>query len=109
MAAVAAGLRAAAAAIQDNREGARFRQTVIAANPELRERELAKLAEIAAAIAETLRGRGAADRTASLTAEAGVAAFKIAFGCWIDEPGEQDLSRLIQDSLAELKAATAEA
>lgn len=109
MAAVAAGLEAAAAAIQDNHEGARFRQTVIAANPELRERELAKLAEIVAAIAETLRGRGVADRTASLTAEAGIAAFKIAFGCWIDGPGEQDLSRLIQDSLAELKAVTAEA
>jgi len=106
--AVAAGLKAAAAALQENHEGARFRQAVIAANPELRERELAKLAEIAAAIAETLRGRGVGERTAGLTAEAGIAAFKIAFGCWINEPGEQDLARLIQDSLAELKAVTAD-
>jgi AcrR family transcriptional regulator len=104
LAAVAAGLRTAAAAFQDNQDGARYRQGVIAANPELRERELAQLAEIAAAIAEALRVRGVADRTAGLAAEAGLAAFKIAFRCWIDEPGPRDLARLVQDSLDELKA-----
>jgi hypothetical protein len=33
--------------------------------------------------------------------------FKIAFGLWIDEPSEQDLPRLIRESLDELKAVTA--
>jgi hypothetical protein len=103
--ALAEGIQAAAAAIQDNHEGARYRRAVIAANPELQERELAKLAEISAAIAETLRGRGVPDRTASLAAEAGIAAFKVAFGSWINDPGQPDLGQLVRDSLDELEAA----
>jgi AcrR family transcriptional regulator len=107
IAAVGAGLDAAAALLQERHEGARDRQAIIAANPELQERELIKLASLAAAIAEALRGRGVRDRAASLAAEAGIAAFKIAFECWINEPDQQDLPRLIQESLDELKAVTA--
>ncbi len=36
----------------------RRRQAIIAAHPELRERELIKLAVVAAAVADALRGRG---------------------------------------------------
>jgi AcrR family transcriptional regulator len=104
---VAAGLDAAAAMIQERPEGAQVRQAVINANTELQERELIKLASLAAALADTLRGRGVADRTASLTAEAGIAAFKVAFGYWIGDPGRQDLALVIRESLDELKAATA--
>ena len=56
----------------------RRRQAVIDANPELRERELIKLATLASAIAGALRQRGVSDPAASLTAEAGIAVFKIA-------------------------------
>src|SRR5580693_4108948 len=49
--AVAAALEAAGAALQERREHARRRQTVISANPELQERELIKLASLAVAIA----------------------------------------------------------
>jgi len=107
LAAVAAGLQAAAVAIEDNHEGAQYRQAVIAANPELQERQLAQLAAIAAAVAETLRARGVGDQAASLTAEVGVAAFKIAFACWISHPGSHELPRLLQGALDELKALTA--
>jgi AcrR family transcriptional regulator len=107
IAAVAAGLGAAAAVIQERREGARVRQAVIAANPELQERELVKLASLAAAMADALRGRGVGDRAASLTAEAGIAVLKVAFACWVDEPGQQDLPLLVRESLDELRAATA--
>ena len=107
LAAVAAGLEAAVAVFQEYEERARYRQTVIAANPELRERELAQLAAIAAAIADQLRTRGVAPRPASLTAEAGIAAFKIAFACWIGDPAGPDLARLLRESLDELKAVTA--
>ena len=61
--AVACGLAAAAAMLGEfRRDLSRQRQAVIAANPELRERELAKLADYAAAVAEALhhRGRGRA-------------------------------------------------
>ena len=105
--AVAAALAAAGAALQERRDGARQRQAVIAAHAELRERELIKLASLAAAIAGTLRERGVADPAASLTAEAGMAVFRVAFERWVNEPGQPDLPRLIRESLEELKAVTA--
>lgn len=105
--AVAGAVVAAGAMLQDRREHARQRQIIIDANPELRERELIKLAMLATAMADALRQRGVTDPAASLTAEAGIAVFKIAFGRWLSEPGHPDLPDLIRDSLDELKAVTA--
>jgi AcrR family transcriptional regulator len=105
--AVAAALGAAAAVLQERREYPRQRQAIIAANPELQERELIKLASLAAAIAETLRRRGVTDPAASLTAEAGIAVFKIAFERWVGETNQRDFPQLIRESLDELKAVTA--
>jgi AcrR family transcriptional regulator len=105
--AVAAALDAAGSFFQEHRQGVRQRAAIIAANPELQERELIKLASLAAALADTLRQRGVEDPAASLTAEAGVAVFKIAFERWIDDTDQQDLRHLIRDSLDELKAVTA--
>ncbi len=105
--AVAEAIVAAGAVLQDRREHARRRQIIIDANPELRERELIKLAGLAAAMADALRKRGVSEPAASLTAEAGIAVFKIAFGRWLSEPGQPDLPRLIRESLAELKSVTA--
>lgn len=103
--AVAVALEAAGGLLDERREYARQRQAVIAAHPGLQERELIKLASVASAMADELRRRGVADSAASLTAEAGVAAFRIAFERWIKD-GERDLSQLIRESLAELKAVT---
>jgi AcrR family transcriptional regulator len=105
--AVAAALEAAGALLQERREYARQRQTVIAANPELQERELIKLASLASALAGTLRRRGVTDPAASLAAEAGIAVFRIAFERWISEPSQPDLPQLIRESLDQLKAVTA--
>ncbi|MFJ6213892.1 TetR family transcriptional regulator [Streptomyces sp. NPDC092296] len=105
--AVATALQAAAAVFQERREHSRQRQRVITANAELRERELIKLASLAAALADTLRQRGVAEPAASLAAEAGIAVFKIAFERWINGTDQQDMSQLIRESLAELKAVTA--
>jgi AcrR family transcriptional regulator len=105
--AVAAGLEAAGALLQERREFARQRQRIIAANTELQERELIKLASLASAIAGTLRRRGVPEPAASLAAEAGIAVFRIAFERWVDEANEQDLPRLIRESLDELRAITA--
>jgi AcrR family transcriptional regulator len=107
IAAVAAALEAAGALLQQRREYARQRQAVIAANAELQERELIKLASLAAALAGTLRRRGVADPAASLAAEAGIAVFRIAFERWINETSQADLPQLIRESLDELKAVTA--
>jgi AcrR family transcriptional regulator len=104
--AVAAALDAAGALLQERREFARQRQSIIAANAELQERELIKLASLAAALADTLRQRGITDPAASLTAEAGIAVFRIAFERWVGEADERDLPQLIRESLDELKAVT---
>jgi len=105
--AVAAALEAAGALLQERREYSRRRQSVIDANPALQERELIKLAALASALAGALRRRGVTGPAASLTAEAGIAVFKIAFERWISETGQSDLPRLIRESLDELRTVTA--
>jgi AcrR family transcriptional regulator len=105
--AVAAGLEAAGVEFQERRELAQQRQSIIAANAELHERELIKLASLSEALADTLRRRGVEDPAASLTAEAGIVVFKIAFERWINETNEQDFRLLLRESLEELKALTA--
>jgi hypothetical protein len=54
-----------------------------------------------------LRQRGVKDPAASLTAEAGIAVFKIAFERWINQTSQRDLPQVIRESLDELKAVTA--
>jgi AcrR family transcriptional regulator len=107
MDAAAAGLQAGAEVLGERRDFSRQRQAVIAANRELQERELIKLASLAAALAEALRRRGVADPAASLTAEAGIAVFRISFERWADERNDRGLSELMSDSLDELRAVTA--
>jgi hypothetical protein len=96
----------AAVVFDERREFARHRQAIIASKAELQERELIKLASLAAALADALRRRGVKDPAASLAAEAGIAVFKIAFESWIDDAGERALSHIIRESADELKAVT---
>ena len=105
MDAVGLVLQTVGAMVQENPELARVRAAVVSANPELRERELVKLAEIAAAMSGALRDRGVPEPTASLAAEAGIAVYKVAFARWISEPGHPDLPAILRESLAELKSA----
>jgi AcrR family transcriptional regulator len=105
--AVAAALEAAAAGLQERREYSRQRQAVIAANQELQERELIKLASLSAALADALRQRGVTDPAASLAAEAGIAVFRIAIERWQNDPGQRDLVQLMRESLDALKATAA--
>jgi AcrR family transcriptional regulator len=105
--AVAAAIEAAGAQLEERRERARQRQAIIAATAELRERELIKLASLSSALAGALRRRGVSDAAASLTAEAGIAVFRIAVERWVDETNERTLPDLVRDSLDELKAVTA--
>jgi AcrR family transcriptional regulator len=104
---VVEALAASSPVFEARRTHARKRQALIAAHAELRERELIKLASLAAALADALRRRGVADPAAPLTAEAGIAVFKIAFDRWINETSQCDLPHLIRESLDELKAVTA--
>ena len=105
--AVAEALEAAGALLQERRDYSRQRQAVIAANPALQERELIKLASLAAAVADALRQRGVTEPAASLTAEAGIAVFKVAFERWVSDASQPELPQLISESLDELRAVTA--
>ena len=105
--AAAAGIEAVGAFIQEGGNLAHQRQAIIAASTELQERELIKLASLATALGEALRQRGVEEPTAGLTAEAGIAVFKVAFGRWVGETDQHDLPRLIRESLDELRAVAA--
>ena len=104
--AVAGALESLSDFFADRRPHARRRQTVIAANPSLQERELIKLASLATTIGDALRRRGVADPTASLVAEAGIAVFKVAFENWLTDPADRSLAEHIREALSELRAAT---
>jgi len=104
LAAVANALAAATGVFQGRRESARQRQLLIAANAELQERELIKLASLAAAMADTLRRRAVRAPAASLAAEAGIAVFRTAFERWVNDAKQRNLSQHIRESLDELKA-----
>jgi AcrR family transcriptional regulator len=103
MDAVSAALRAAFAVVQEDPQAARLRQAVVSANPELRERELTKLADLAAAMDTALRDRGIPEPAASLAAETAVALFKVTFACWISQPGQPDLTAILRESTEDLR------
>jgi len=85
----------------------RQRQAVIAASPELRERDLIKFDALTAAFADALRRRGVADPAADLAAQAGITVFRTAYARWIDAAEQTDLVQIVDDVRAEFRAATA--
>ncbi|NUR04388.1 MAG: TetR family transcriptional regulator [Streptomyces sp.] len=105
--AVAAGLEAVSTVFVGRHGHARRRHAVIVANAVLQERELIKLASLSAALADALRRRGVPEPAASLTAEAGVAVFKIGFERWVAVAEERTMAQFMRESLDELKAVTA--
>ena len=90
------------------REFSRERRRIIAANAELEERELSKLASWAVTLADALHERGVDDPAAALAAETGIAVFRVAFGRWVADGNDRDLPALIRESFLELKALTAD-
>src|SRR3954452_11005944 len=88
--AVAAALEAAGAVLGERRDLTRRRQTVIAANPSLQQREQSKYAEIAGDLAPALRGRGVETLSARLAADTGVVVFQAAFERWVAEGEQRD-------------------
>src|ERR1700728_3135995 len=108
--AVACGLAAAAAMLGEfRRDLSCKRQAVIAANPELRERELAKLADYASAVADALRRRGGSEPRAPFAAEAGMAVLRVAIQRWASGDDRRDLAAIMGDSVAEFRSVAASA
>ena len=101
---VAAGLLGAF-----RRDLSRRRQSVIAANPELRERELAKLADYAAAVAAALRERGVGELGAALAAESGMTVLRVALQRWASGTDDRSLVEVVHSLIGELREVTAAA
>ena len=85
--AVTAGIEAAGS-VFPALDVVRRRQVLILTNPELHERELAKLAALAGALAEALRRRGVSDTAAELAAATGVAVLQVALTHWTTDPAQ---------------------
>jgi AcrR family transcriptional regulator len=107
--AVVAALEAAGTHLEQRRdlEYVRARYVLVAKHPEIQERELIKLASLAAATTQALLARGVSEPEASLAAEAGIAVFKIGFERWVKERVPHDLAGHIRAALALLRTVTA--
>jgi AcrR family transcriptional regulator len=102
--ALAAGLYAAGDLVQGRAGLSPQRQAIIDAHPELQERELIKMARLGEAAAAALRDRGVAEPAASLTADTGIAVFRIAFARWLAEGVTRPLPEVMKETLGELFA-----
>ena len=88
------------------RELSAHRRAVIAANPELQEREALKGLGLTASMTEALTQRGVPDMTACIAAQLGALALKIAYDRWIDATNDDTFSAIARQTLNELHAAT---
>ena len=90
--------------LENRRDVVTRRHAVVAANPELRERELGKNAALTGAIAAVLEERGCDPDTALLAAGAAMLAQQAAFRTWA-QPGEtRPLRELLVDAVSALRA-----
>lgn len=90
----------------DRRALAARRRTVIAANPELREREALKGLGLAASMVEALTRRGAPEMVALVAAQLGALALKLAYERWSDPGDVGEFGDLAQKVLRELRTAS---
>jgi AcrR family transcriptional regulator len=105
---VAGAFEAAGATLQATRDlrHVRARHAIVVEHAEVRERELIKLASLAAAVTKALHARGVSEH-AALVAEAGIAVFKIGFERWVTAKKPGELAAHIRAALDALKDATA--
>jgi AcrR family transcriptional regulator len=89
------------------REFVARRRAVIAANPELQEREALKGLGLIAATAGALSRRGVPDLTSRVAAELGALAWTIAYERWIDTSNDDNFSDLARRALGEVQATSA--
>ncbi len=90
--------------MQQHPQHIRLRRTVVLSSAELRERDLAKHAELAAVIATAIRRRGASPAAAKLAAEACMVAFRVSVERWASDPSPGDLVETFRSTLGELTA-----
>lgn len=105
---VVAAIASSSPFFEARRASARKRQVLIAAHPELRERELIKSTRLAAAMVAGLRARGVPESSATLLARTGMTIFQSAHERWIEDTKKRDLAHHMHAALAELRRLTAD-
>ena len=85
------------------REFVARRRAVIAANPELQEREALKALSLTASMIDALKRRGVSDLTAHVASQIGSLAWKIAYDRWIDAPDGEDFGEMARRTVGELQ------
>jgi AcrR family transcriptional regulator len=88
------------------REFTARRRAVIAANPELREREALKGIGLTASMTDALKQRGVPDLTSCVAAELGALAMTIAYERWSDTTNGDDFGDLARRTLSDVRAAS---
>jgi AcrR family transcriptional regulator len=89
------------------REFSARRRAVIAATPELQEREALKGLGLTASMTDALKRRGVPEVTSCVAAELGALAGKIAYERWSDTANGDDFSEVARRVLDEVQAASA--
>lgn len=88
---------------KERRAAVTRRLQIIAANPELQERELSKRSTLTDAIAAALHARGLDPETAFLTASAGMLVLQTAERRWTQPAESRPLRELLSDALGSLR------
>jgi AcrR family transcriptional regulator len=90
----------------DRRTFTARRRAVIAANPELREREALKGLGLTASTVDALKRRGVPDLTARVAAELGALALNVAYERWTDTTDGDDFGEVARRALSDLQSAS---
>jgi len=106
---VVGAFEATGAWLQANRDFSyvRARYALVTEHAEVRERELIKMASLAAAVVKALHARGVAEPSASVIAETGVTVFKVGFERWVNAKKPGELAAHVRAAFDALKAVTA--
>lgn len=90
-----------------SRESQRRRFEMIAANPDLLERELIKQQQMVDEFTSALRERGVDPSTADLAARVGAQVFQSAYRQWLDTDQDADLAMAVEAAMSNLSAIVA--
>jgi AcrR family transcriptional regulator len=102
--AVRIAVEAMSALMHGRRTLARERQRIVAAHPDLQERDLIKRATLTTALAAALQRRGVSESAASLAADMGIGVFYVGFVQWLHDPADRELAEIVHEGFDQLKA-----
>jgi|SRR6478735_1216281 len=103
-----AAVEAAARLLQTRRDlsEVRARYAIVTEHAEVRERELIKMASLAAAVTQALHARGVSEPAASVIAESAMTVFKVGFERWVLAKKPGDFASHVRVAADALRAAT---